>query len=114
MTIEDLIPEEDLVVTLSHGGYAKAQGLDSLFVLTTRTMHWFIKRGFQPVDPDWLPEASSWPFGLQASVQHSTGPQSNCCCASPVATSQIRTWLSSELEATSLPSGCAATEITPS
>ena len=36
---------------------AKAQGLDSLFVLTTRTMHWFIKRGFQPVDPDWLPEA---------------------------------------------------------
>ena len=25
---------------------AKAQGLDSIFVLTTRTMHWFIKRGF--------------------------------------------------------------------
>ena len=36
---------------------AKALGLDSLFVLTTRTMHWFIKRGFQPVEPDWLPEA---------------------------------------------------------
>jgi amino-acid N-acetyltransferase len=36
---------------------AKAMGLDSIFVLTTRTMHWFIKRGFQPVDPDWLPEA---------------------------------------------------------
>jgi amino-acid N-acetyltransferase len=36
---------------------AKAQGLDSIFVLTTRTMHWFIKRGFQSVDPDWLPEA---------------------------------------------------------
>ena len=36
---------------------AKAQGLDSIFVLTTRTMHWFIKRGFQPVDPEWLPEA---------------------------------------------------------
>jgi amino-acid N-acetyltransferase len=36
---------------------AKAQGLDSIFVLTTRTMHWFIKRGFAPVDPDWLPEA---------------------------------------------------------
>jgi len=32
-------------------------GLDSIFVLTTRTMHWFIKRGFQPVDPDWLPDA---------------------------------------------------------
>ena len=36
---------------------ARAQGLDSIFVLTTRTMHWFIKRGFAPVDPDWLPEA---------------------------------------------------------
>ncbi len=36
---------------------AKAMGLDSIFVLTTRTMHWFIKRGFQNVDPDWLPEA---------------------------------------------------------
>ncbi|MBT9503210.1 MAG: amino-acid N-acetyltransferase [Burkholderiaceae bacterium] len=35
---------------------AKAQGLTSIFVLTTRTMHWFIKRGFQPVDPEWLPE----------------------------------------------------------
>lgn len=29
LTVEDLIPEEDLVVTISHGGYAKAQGLDS-------------------------------------------------------------------------------------
>ena len=36
---------------------AKAQGLESIFVLTTRTMHWFLKRGFQLVDPDWLPEA---------------------------------------------------------
>jgi amino-acid N-acetyltransferase len=36
---------------------AKAAGLSSLFVLTTRTMHWFIKRGFVQVDPDWLPEA---------------------------------------------------------
>jgi amino-acid N-acetyltransferase len=36
---------------------ARAQGLDSIFVLTTRTMHWFIKRGFAQVDPDWLPEA---------------------------------------------------------
>ncbi len=36
---------------------ARAAGLDSIFVLTTRTMHWFIKRGFVPVDPDWLPEA---------------------------------------------------------
>jgi amino-acid N-acetyltransferase len=36
---------------------ARAAGLDSIFVLTTRTMHWFIKRGFAPVDPDWLPDA---------------------------------------------------------
>jgi amino-acid N-acetyltransferase len=36
---------------------ARSQGLDSIFVLTTRTMHWFIKRGFAPADPDWLPEA---------------------------------------------------------
>lgn len=36
---------------------AKAMSLDSIFVLTTRTMHWFIKRGFVQVDPDWLPEA---------------------------------------------------------
>ncbi|WP_137893635.1 amino-acid N-acetyltransferase [Ramlibacter sp. 2FC] len=36
---------------------ARAMGLASIFVLTTRTMHWFIKRGFVPADPDWLPEA---------------------------------------------------------
>ncbi|WP_374663264.1 amino-acid N-acetyltransferase [Ramlibacter sp.] len=36
---------------------ARAMGLDSIFVLTTRTMHWFLKRGFAQVDPEWLPEA---------------------------------------------------------
>ena len=36
---------------------ARMLGLSSIFVLTTRTMHWFIKRGFSPVPPDWLPEA---------------------------------------------------------
>jgi amino-acid N-acetyltransferase len=36
---------------------AKAAGLESIFVLTTRTMHWFIKRGFAQVEPEWLPEA---------------------------------------------------------
>ncbi len=36
---------------------AKSMGLASLFVLSTRTMHWFIKRGFEQVDPEWLPEA---------------------------------------------------------
>ena len=36
---------------------ARAAGLQSIFVLTTRTMHWFIKRGFVQMDPDWLPDA---------------------------------------------------------
>jgi amino-acid N-acetyltransferase len=36
---------------------ARAMGVESIFVLTTRTMHWFLKRGFVQVDPDWLPEA---------------------------------------------------------
>ena len=36
---------------------ARLLGLESIFVLTTRTMHWFLKRGFKPVDPEWLPEA---------------------------------------------------------
>ena len=35
---------------------ARAMGLQSIFVLTTRTMHWFIKRGFVQVEPEWLPE----------------------------------------------------------
>ena len=36
---------------------ARAAGLDSIFVLTTRTMHWFINRGFVQAESDWLPEA---------------------------------------------------------
>lgn len=36
---------------------ARTLGLASIFVLTTRTMHWFLKRGFETVDPSWLPEA---------------------------------------------------------
>jgi amino-acid N-acetyltransferase len=36
---------------------ARGMGLDSIFVLTTRTMHWFLKRGFVQADPDWLPDA---------------------------------------------------------
>jgi amino-acid N-acetyltransferase len=35
---------------------ARSMGLESIFVLTTRTMHWFLKRGFVQVDADWLPE----------------------------------------------------------
>ena len=36
---------------------AKAAGFDNIFVLTTRAVHWFLKRGFVLVDPEWLPEA---------------------------------------------------------
>jgi amino-acid N-acetyltransferase len=46
---------EKLLKRIEHR--ARAMELDSIFVLTTRTMHWFIKRGFQQVNPDWLPEA---------------------------------------------------------
>jgi amino-acid N-acetyltransferase len=35
---------------------AHAMGLKSIFVLSTRTTHWFIERGFVETDPGWLPE----------------------------------------------------------
>jgi amino-acid N-acetyltransferase len=35
---------------------ARAAGLKRLFVLTTRTMHWFLKRGFVQADVDALPK----------------------------------------------------------
>jgi amino-acid N-acetyltransferase len=35
---------------------ARAAGLKSLFVLSTRTSHWFIERGFVETDTSWLPE----------------------------------------------------------
>ncbi len=35
---------------------ARAAGLKKLFVLTTRTAHWFIKRGFVAASVDDLPE----------------------------------------------------------
>ncbi|MEM6406054.1 MAG: amino-acid N-acetyltransferase [Pseudomonadota bacterium] len=34
---------------------AKAQGLRGLFVLSTKTSHWFAERGFQPATPEQLP-----------------------------------------------------------
>lgn len=48
---------------------ARALGLASIFVLTTRTMHWFLKRGFQVVDPDWLPEARKRKYNLERRSQ---------------------------------------------
>ena len=35
---------------------ARAMGLEQLFVLTTRTAHWFLKRGFIPATVDQLPK----------------------------------------------------------
>jgi len=35
---------------------ARAAGLKSIFVLSTRTTHWFLERGFAETDPSWLPE----------------------------------------------------------
>ncbi len=37
------------------GSEAVAQGFNKLFVLTTRTAHWFVERGFNEVDPNQLP-----------------------------------------------------------
>ncbi len=38
---------------------ARQMGLSKLFVLTTRSIHWFQERGFTPVDIDLLPESKS-------------------------------------------------------
>jgi amino-acid N-acetyltransferase len=38
---------------------ARAIGLKSIFVLSTRTTHWFIERGFVETDPNWLPESKA-------------------------------------------------------
>jgi amino-acid N-acetyltransferase len=49
---------------------AKAAGLKRLFVLTTRTMHWFLKRGFKPSSIDDLPESkrSSYNWARRSQV----------------------------------------------
>ncbi len=53
---------------------ARNKGLKSIFVLTTRAMHWFLKRGFVPVNADWLPEARkrhyNWNRKSQVLVKH--------------------------------------------
>jgi amino-acid N-acetyltransferase len=43
---------------------AKGKGLKSIFVLTTRTMHWFLKRGFVQAPIDWLPDARQRKYNL--------------------------------------------------
>ncbi|MGB7300331.1 MAG: amino-acid N-acetyltransferase [Burkholderiaceae bacterium] len=53
---------------------ARAAGLKRLFVQTTRTMHWFIKRGFQRVDVSVLPslrrEKYNWDRRSQILIKH--------------------------------------------
>ncbi|HAM7412370.1 amino-acid N-acetyltransferase [Escherichia coli] len=44
---------------------AKQSGLSKLFVLTTRSIHWFQERGFTPVDIDLLPESKKQLYSYQ-------------------------------------------------
>ncbi|HHJ4130214.1 TPA: amino-acid N-acetyltransferase [Escherichia coli] len=44
---------------------AKQSGLSKLFVLTTRSIHWFQERGFTPVDIDLLPESKKLLYNYQ-------------------------------------------------
>ena len=44
---------------------AKQMGLSKLFVLTTRSIHWFQERGFTPVDVDLLPESKKEMYNYQ-------------------------------------------------
>ena len=44
---------------------AKQMGLNHLFVLTTRSIHWFQERGFTPVDIDLLPESKKQLYNYQ-------------------------------------------------
>ena len=44
---------------------ARAQGMSRIFVLTTRTAHWFIERGFSEVDFSELPEERQSLYNFQ-------------------------------------------------
>ncbi len=44
---------------------ARQMGLSKLFVLTTRSIHWFQERGFTPVDIDSLPETKKEMYNYQ-------------------------------------------------
>ncbi|EEY3360058.1 amino-acid N-acetyltransferase [Escherichia coli] len=53
-------------VLLEHiAAQAKQSGLSKLFVLTTRSIHWFQERGFTPVDIDLLPESKKQLYNYQ-------------------------------------------------
>ncbi|EAX5086049.1 TPA: amino-acid N-acetyltransferase [Salmonella enterica subsp. arizonae serovar 13,22:z4,z23:-] len=44
---------------------ARQMGLSKLFVLTTRSIHWFQERGFTPVDIEFLPESKKKMYNYQ-------------------------------------------------
>lgn len=48
---------------------AREQGLKTLFVLTTRTAHWFRERGFEPSSVDRLPAARASLYNYQRNSQ---------------------------------------------
>jgi amino-acid N-acetyltransferase len=48
---------------------ARASGVTKLFVLTTRTAHWFIKRGFVPANVDALPKDRQRMYNYQRKSQ---------------------------------------------
>lgn len=48
---------------------ARSRGTDELFVLTTRTAHWFIEQGFQPAPVDTLPVARLAMYNYQRNSQ---------------------------------------------
>jgi amino-acid N-acetyltransferase len=48
---------------------ARAAGYHSIFVLTTRTAHWFIKRGFRPASVDDLPKDRQHMYNWQRKSQ---------------------------------------------
>jgi len=51
---------------LTHmGGLAKEKGMKKLFVLTTRTAHWFIERGFKEADVNQLPKEKKALYNYQ-------------------------------------------------
>ncbi len=45
--------------------HARAQGIRRLFVLTTRTAHWFVERGFEEADVGALPQAKQSLYNWQ-------------------------------------------------
>ncbi|NQD81231.1 amino-acid N-acetyltransferase [Pseudomonas seleniipraecipitans] len=46
-------------------GRARAMGINTLFVLTTRTAHWFRERGFEPSSVDRMPTARASLYNFQ-------------------------------------------------